>query len=701
MATSYLDYLKDLKPAGSTPVNSGIPSLSAYTPPSTSNSGSTSSYAQPKTQLSTGKAIAATATQGVTPQSTVIPVGKNIIQSTTQGLTPQSTVVPTGKNIVQNATQGVTPQSTVVPNQSYLSNDNQSDTSSERYTPPPLSKGESTGVAKDYGLKGLKDNSYSGLTMAQAQQKAATDKKAYQDSTSAGTSYTYNAASISGFNDKSRDMRTKLDTAKNDAFTSTQQKKSDADGIIKSYTKELAGLFTTPAEFQNALTNSPEIQKSVQDYQRAGGQLSDIASNIGVKERQNVQTLDQYLGRGSNPAEQKAYDSLIPEKQAYQDQISFEQNVPQQYKDLFFGTPERVGILEREKTIAQEKVKNLQEQSLKKDITDRAKADLTIQKNQAELDNELATTEQNRLSARNYSTRALAKLGALNTTGAAVEKLTSLEQRYQLQSQGLRTKYNFKAKEIEGNLNETLNETEAKKQDAIVKIKEDLSKSEVKIAEEIMKLNVTSSREIYKITDKYLSEYRTQKDKYVKEAKAEAEKNAKAAAKIASTYDVSGLSNLTFDNFLKSKSTGGEATKIAGNSEVGGMDVITGGQTFDPNQTQKMYPGYLKALIQSGAVSPETQEVLTGKKTVTDLTANEAKIAKAELKKLGVNPNIIQTASKPDIESALSGAQSAIDTIDASDKSNDEKDNAKKKVKQAFIGKFPEKSATWNSYFKE
>jgi hypothetical protein len=669
MAQSYQDYIKSLTPAGSTKVPT-------YTP-----------------VPQTGKQIVQDALKGVTPGgSTKVPT-----------YTP---VPQTGKQIVQDAVKNVAPQATQAPIQSqpnYGVSDYTAGVSSQGGStyvpPPPLSTQQSVGLSKDYGLKGLKDNAYTGLTMGQAQQKAAADKKMYQDSTSAGTSYTYNPQSISGFNDKSKQMNAKLDTVKNDAFTSTQQKKSDADAIIKSYTNEFAGLFSTPQEFQSALTSSPEIQKAVQDYQRAGGQLSDIASSIGVKTQQNTQTLDQYLGRISTPAEQKAYDSLIPEQKAYQDQIAFEQSVPQQYKDLYFGTPERVGILERERIVAQEKAKNLEEQALRKDITDRAKAELTIQKNQADMEEELATVEQNRLSARNYSTRMLAKMGALNTTGAAVEKLTSLEQRYQLQSQRLRTAYNFKAREIESNLNQTLNDTEAKKQDAIIKIKEDLSRSEVEIAKEIMKLDVTSSREIYKITDKYLSEYRTQKDKYVKEAKAEAEKNAKAAATIASSYNLSGL---TFDNFLKSKSTGGESTKVAGNSAIGGMDIITGGQSFDPNQTQKQYPAYLQALIQSGAVSPETQAVLKGEKSIVDLTEKESTIAKKEIKQLGINANTISTkAVKPDIESALSGARDAIATIDDSNLSTKEKDAKKAQVKQAFIGKFPTSSATYKAYFEE
>jgi hypothetical protein len=601
MAQSYQDYIKSLTPAGSTKVPT-------YTP-----------------VPQTGKQIVQDALKGVTPGgSTKVPT-----------YTP---VPQTGKQIVQDALKGVTPGgSTKVPIQSqpnYGVSDYTAGVSSQGGStyvpPPPLSTQQSVGLSKDYGLKGLKDNAYTGLTMGQAQQKADEDKKKYQSQVSSGTSYTYNAQSISGFNDKSKQMRTKLDTVKNDAFTSTQQKKSDADAIIKSYTSEFAGLFNTPEEFQSALSSSPEIQKSVAEYQRAGGQLSDIASNIGVKAQQNTQTLDQYLGRGSTLAEQKAYDSLVPEKEAYQKQISFEQNVPEKYKDLYFGTPERTGILERDRIVAQEKAKNFEEEALKKDITDRARTEFNIQKLQAEKDAELATTEENRLNARNYATNMLAKMGALNTSSAAVELLAKLEQKYQAQSQQLRTSYDFKAKDVEIKLNETLNETEAKKRENITKIKEDLSKSEVKIAEEIMKLDITASRETFKITDKYLSEYRTQKEKYVKEAKAQAEKNAKAAAKISSTYDVSGLS---FGNYLNQQQQGGQQTKIGGNSSLSGNDVIQGGQTFA--NPKSLLPGYLQAL-QGKRVSDDLKAILGGESKLSDYTPTNATKIQRELTKLGI-----------------------------------------------------------------
>lgn len=695
MAQTIEEYIKSLNAGGSSSIvpkvvpeaSNPLNTFGTYKTPSTSNAGSTSSVA-PKT----GTQIVQEVTNG-------IQGGKN------QTNIPNQTVLPkTPTQVVQSAISGIQggQNQTVIPNQTQSTSSIKTPTLTEtqqgQTTPynsqQQLGTKESADIAKNYGLSGIVNtNKYTGLTMSQAQQKAAEDKALRQGQVSQNTSYLYNPQSISNFNKTYSDMRTKLDTIKNDAFTSTQQKKSDTDATIKSYTSQFANLFDTPEQFQNALSNSPEIQKNVEEFQRAGGQLADIASAIGQKTQQNTQTLDQYLGRLSTSSEQKAYESLIPEQKAYQDQIAFEQSVPEQYKDLYFGTPERMGILEQQRNLAQEKAALLETQAQMAKDNAKAQAELLIQKNQADLDAELATTEENRLNAKNYVTGMLAKLGALNTTGAAVEGLANLEQKYQKQAQQLRTTYNLKGKEIEINMNEKLNTYESQKQEAILAVKEDLSKSEVEVAKEISKLEMTAKRETFKITDKYLSEFRSQKEKYVKEAKAQAEKNAKAAAALASTYNLSGF---TFDNFLKSKSTGGEQKTFMGES------ITTGGQTFDPNQTGKMYPDYIQTLINSGVVSPETQEVLTGKKTITDLTEKESAIAKAELKKLGINANTISTKeSKPDIESALSGARDAIAIIEDSDLSTKEKDKKKAAVKQTFIGKFPEKSATYKAYFSE
>jgi len=658
MAQSYQEYIKSLSAGGSTKaptkketsVSYGLP-ISATLNTNTANSTPQTPAYNLQEDIAKMKPYGSSKMQNqtfapVAPTQSYAPAPTNYnISSNTPGVSPnpisenvyRTLTQPFGSQVNNYGVSDVTPTGTTAVNQ-----------------PKTLSAGESSKVAADTGLKGIvKDSAYTGLTMAQAQEKANADKALRQGQVSANTSYTFNPQSISGFNKKFNDMKIGLDTIKNDAFTSSQQKKTDTDSTLRSYTNQFAGLFSTPEEFQSALSGSPEIQKNLQEYQQMGGSLSDIATAIQNKTSQpsrNTQSLDQYLGRMSTPAEQKAYDSLLPEKQAYQDQITFEQSIPNQYKDLYFGTPERMGVLEQQRNLAVEKAQLLETQAQMAKDSAKIQSELLIQKNAQDLAAEEATVEENRMNAKNYVTGMLAKLGALNTTGAAVEGLANLEQKYQRQSQQLKSSYNFRASQIQANLNDTLNEKESAKLDAIYKVKEDLSKSEEEIAKEVFKLETTAQRETFKITDKYLSELRGQKEKYVKEAKAQAEKNAKLHSQLVSNYNLSGL---TFPNYVNQRQQGGEPTTIGGNSIIGGMQVPQGGQTFA--NPKSLFPDYLQAL-QGKNISDDLKAVLAGEANLSDFTPTNATKIQRELTKLGIKKADLPNGATTDEVGKLSNA---------------------------------------------
>ncbi len=690
---SIKELLNSIKPAGQTklPVSSGTPvsfNIRDYQPGSTANSGSTSQQQQ------TPKQIINQATGGYSGGQTKLPAQN-------QSLAPK-----TGQQTVQNIVGNMQPNQTPVYNPTFNQQPSQANGfTTVTYVPPPVTREESAGIASNYGLTGLgKSDQFTGMTTDQANKAAKAKQDLYKTQTSAGTSYTYNPETISGFNEKIGSLKTKVDDINNSVWTSSGDKKTNVDSTIKSYTTQLAGLFNTPEEFQNALNTNPEFDKSVSEYQRIGGDVNAITSAISQKAQitqqglgNGTQSLDQFLGKISTPAEKQAYESLIPEQKSLQMQIAFENGVVDKYMDYYFGDENQIGLIQQKKEMALEKANILDQQAKLATDNAKAQADLLIQKDNAQLAADEAEIEENQAVAKNYMTGMLAKLGALNTTGAAGEALVNLDIKYQKQKQTLKTNYQNRAREIEVKLNETVNNISSKKMEDIFKVKEDLSKDEETVMKEVFKLEADATRKSFDAVDKYLSMYRTQKDKYIKEAKDAAEKTARASAELMSTYNLSGL---TFDNFLKSKSTGGEQTTIAGNSPIGGMSVTTGGQSFDPNQTQKMFPAYLQALIKSGAVSPETQEVLTGRKTVTDLTEAESKIAKRELASLKINPNTIQTTAKPEISTALSGARDSIDKIEASNLSSTEKEAKKKAIKQRFLENFPEKSNTYKEYFE-
>lgn len=677
-------------PAG-TP-SSGMPislDIRQYQQPSTANAGSTTQvYTPPKTTPKTGSSNTLTQSQitnaNYSPQSG---------SSNTLNYNPSNTGLSQPQQNYSNQ------------NISYGNNASSSQAQNTyKYVPPPVSAEQSAGIAKNYGLGGLgKSDQFAGMTTSQANQAAKEKQDMYKSQTSAGTSYTYNPETIAGFNKKTNDLKMKVNDINNSVWVSPESKKIDVDSTIKSYTTQLAGLFNTPEEFQNALNTNPEFDKSVSEYQRMGGDVNNITSAINQKvqtggnDAQGMQTLEQFLGKRSTQADKQAYNSLIPEQKSLQAQIAFEQGIVKKYHEYYFGDEDTIGLVQQKKEMAIEKANILAEQVKLAADNAKAKSDLSIQKDQADMAASDAEIEENSLQAQNYATNMLAKMGALNTSSAAGEMLIKIKQGYQKQKQANKAKYGMMMRETEVKLGETLNDLNSKKMEAIFKIKEDLSKDEETIIKDVFKMETDATRKSFDAVDKYLGMYRTQKDKYIKEAKDAAEKAAKASAEAMSSYNLSGL---TFDNFLKSKSTGGEQTTIGGNSKIGGMSVTTGGQSYDPNQTQKMYPQYLQTLIKSGAVSPETQEVITGRKTVTDLTEAEAKIAKAELKSLGINPNTIQATAKPEISTALSSAKTAIDIIEASNLSTKEKDTKKQAIKQRFLENFPEKSSTYKEYFE-
>ncbi len=400
---------------------------------------------------------------------------------------------------------------------------------------PVLDASQAKNLASPYGFKA---GEFAGLTMAQANQRIEEKKKAIGAQTSAGTSFTFNPATASNANKIVNDAKFKVDSIKAEPWNNTQLKKTNAEATVASYSDQLAKLFETPDEFNQAMTN-PDFQKTMQQYESMGGKVADVAAKIGQPSpyQQNTQTLDQYLGRISTPADQQAFDSLIPEKKVYQDQISFEQSIPEKYKDLYFGTPEQIGIQQQKKQQAEETIKILERKAEQEKTNAKAQIELNIQKNNAEMEMDEAEIEENRLNAKNYITGMLAKLGALNTTGAAPVAIATLEQKYQQQAQKIRSKYKFENKQYEVDLAKKVGDIDIARDEKILAAREDLSKSEEETFKEIFKLQNAADRATFATIQTYTQEFRSQREKFNKEAKAEAEKNLKEQKRILEKYD--------------------------------------------------------------------------------------------------------------------------------------------------------------------
>jgi len=127
----------------------------------------------------------------------------------------------------------------------------------------------------------------------------------------------------------------------------------------------------------------------------------------------------------------------------------------------------------------------------------------------------------------------LAKLGALQTTGAAPQALQTLETKYQNAAQQLEVQFKFANREIELGLDEEINKLATGRDNAILKLEQNLTKDYEDIVKEIMKLEQSAEKEIYRITEQYARRLRERTTKYTSDLQKEAEKYAKSFGRIA------------------------------------------------------------------------------------------------------------------------------------------------------------------------
>lgn len=468
--------------------------------------------------------------------------------------------------------------------------------------PRTLSFADSVALAQKQGLKGIADNAFAGLTDAQAARKAKELRQFYQNQTSQNTTSIFNPETVKGIKKTVEKFKLALDDINNDPFLSSGSKTDKQKSYFESTAIDIAKNFGSKEDFMANYQNNPEIQKSLQAFIAAGGSIDQITSKISDNENKMIidsrknavqglmdqgitdpETILDYvnfdeqgnqvgdftieevqsymngdksttdflasLGEDATPQARAAEEALIPERQATQDQIVALANIPEQYKKLYFGTPEELGILAQKKANAEEAKRILEEKEADEKTTLREKAQFEIEKNAAEMANAIATIEENRLTAKNYMTAKLAKLGALQTTGNAPLAIATLDQKYQQQKANTEAIYRNKARSIEISLGEALNKTENDTDEKILKIKQDLTKSSDDVAKEILKAELASQKEIMQLRTTYATKLRQEVDKYTKEAKTAAEKYTKEYISLASKgFDVKSIEAILAGN---------------------------------------------------------------------------------------------------------------------------------------------------------
>lgn len=321
-------------------------------------------------------------------------------------------------------------------------------------------------------------------------------------------------------------------------------------------------------------TISARTGKSVQEIMALNPQITDpnliqagSALNLGA----NVQDSTSYLAEmRKNVITDPEALLKLPQDKLLQNEIARQANIPEQWKDYYLGTPEKMGVFELEKAQKQAQLDLIEEKLADDKRVYKEKAKLQIDKIRAEMDMALAETETNRLKAKNYMTGLLAKLGALNTTGAAGEALVKLDQKYEEMKVNTRAKYTMAIRELEIEMNEGIDEIENGYADKANKIREDLTKSASDITKELMKLELDSQSKIYSLSTSYAKLLQTQKEKQAKALKASADQYVTEFKSIVSTpgldfsgANLSALSGLTMKTIVpKAKFTQTERNKL-------------------------------------------------------------------------------------------------------------------------------------------
>lgn len=282
------------------------------------------------------------------------------------------------------------------------------------------------------------------------------------------------------------------------------QKQAPATYNIK-YGDTLTGIAAkTGKSIADLMVMNPQITNPDKIY--AGDSL-----NLGAK----TQDTTSYLAELNNPTTKSPAELMnLPLDQLTQDEIARQMGIPEQYKKLYFGSPEQIGLLEQQKKDAEAKIELYEEKKRDQESSVRQKASLEIDKYRAQQTADEADIETKRLQSKNYVTGMLAKMGALTTTGAAPLAITSLDAKYDAMKVATSSKYTYAIRSIEVAMNDDINDNENNYAEKEQAIREDLTKSVSDVTKELLKLKQDSDSKIYSITSSYAKTLKAAADKY-------------------------------------------------------------------------------------------------------------------------------------------------------------------------------------------
>jgi len=301
------------------------------------------------------------------------------------------------------------------------------------------------------------------------------------------------------------------------------QKNEEQEKINKKYGDLIVD---TSTQFLTAFPEaSPQIQKQLQDMARAGfsyDEINKIATKITQQALIPYQSyIKQFATRYLQPIYEKQYmETLEPLTKFVEEQRKALEQIPQLWKEYYYGGEDKKGYIQQLKEEAELKKKQLEEQ-IENEKTDLKNFfDLSKQYLQADLDRQLATLEEQKTGAQRYLTGYLAKLGALNTSGQAINAIATLNAKYDRQISDVKTKYNLMLQQKELTYLQQLRRLDEKLEEAKAKISSDVSKTEQEIAEKLFDLETKIIEKKSSLVSKWIDKYIDTQRTAIKEAKA-------------------------------------------------------------------------------------------------------------------------------------------------------------------------------------
>lgn len=520
----------------------------------------------------------------------------------------------------------------------------------KKYIQPKTTASQSSAFAKDFGLNGIgNDQKYAGLSYDQALKAAQGENEFYRGQTSQRTSSIFNQQTINKADSLISNTQLKLSEIGNDPWNSRGSIESKASAALLKTEQDLSSMFETPEEFDAAYNSSPEFAMSVDTFKELGGNTENLRNGITTKPTlsdtiggASAERIGQYLNVGNTGAEQKAFNSLIPEGQLAQDQIQRIASIPDDYMDLYLGTPETLGLYQERKLQAQEAKRILEKEAKNAEGDIKAQAKLAKQRYKFEFEEASASIEENRLQAKNYMTGMLAKLGALKTTGKAPEALQTLDTKYQAQKSSLDAQYKFKLIDIDIKLDNELNSIQTDLDREILKVDSATLDDKEKIFNQIMKLQQDADDKIYKLQASFAKTYRTQLEKYQKEAKANSNSYLKSMYNTVKAYDPDAVSKslglkegvyqdgMTFEQYLA------ERERTEGGKNPFGDGYI--GMNFSESGMQKVREDYdnIQTKVKYKGLPTNARLVMEGKQSFKSLTPTKQNDVIIQLDRAGL-----------------------------------------------------------------